>query len=57
MPRYAWLRPGLPGFARDGGSPEQFQFGIRRIWLDCLETYTEAYAVEAVARGAAVAPS
>jgi hypothetical protein len=27
--------------------PEQFQFGIRRIWLDCLETNTEAY--EAVA--------
>ena len=47
----AGLRPGLARLARDGGSPEQFQFGIRRIWLDCLETDTEAYAVVAVTGG------
>ena len=27
----ARLRPGLASLAVDGGSPEQFQFGIRRI--------------------------
>ena len=30
----AGLRPGLTRLACDGGSPEQFQFGIRRVWLD-----------------------
>ena len=50
----AWLRPGLAGLARDSGSPEQFQFGIRRVWLDGLESDTEAYVVVAIT-GAEVA--
>ena len=37
----AGLRPWLVALVRDLGSPEQFQFGARRIRLD-LETYTEA---------------
>ena len=55
----AGLRPGMARLTRDAGATEQFQFGIRRIWLDGLETYTEAceiVAMRAVAiRGAVVA--
>ena len=53
----AGLRPGLARLAREGGSPEQFQFGIRRIWLDCLETDTEAYGAVAVTGGVVAALS
>ena len=48
----AGLRPGLARLARDGGSPEQFQFGIRHVRLDCLETNTEANMSVTIARGA-----
>ena len=37
----AGLRPWLVALVRDLGSPEQFQFGARRIRLE-LETNTEA---------------
>ena len=53
----AGLRPGLARLARDGGSPEQFQFGIRRVRLDWLETDTEADVVVTVAGGDVVALS
>ena len=57
VPRSAWLRPGLPGLLREPRSPEEFHFGVRGIWLDCLETNTEADIDAAEARGVAVALS
>ena len=42
----AGLRPWLVALVRDLGSPEQFQFGARRIRLE-LETDTEAHDVAA----------
>ena len=47
----AGFRPGLARLVVDEGSPQQFQFGIRRVRLDCLESNTEAHDVETVAGG------
>ena len=35
------LRPWLAGLARDAGSPEQFQFGVRLVRLDGFEGEAE----------------